>query len=291
MNALAEALSAKVAPSSEVFEMDMEDDDGDDVRFHTVCLDEIDRYRRIDEWLPSYHNILSMTALNCKRQLVKAGTASLILVDFLQYTRYGSLDSLRLNAFSNLMDLGMFKNDAILRWFLSVLGTDPSPYIRNSMLRLLGKTIGAIAIGESSEPVVSMTAPQDNLIIEQESSTDARKADLARKQSVQGALQALKNEIGTNDVLKKGLWDAVTSPANSLREISELLEICDHLYTQESSMIVVLKYPRKWTCAKVGKVCLLSSASLLALPKPNFLFSQTDDTSLHPKRPLHYKTD
>ena len=257
MNALAESLSAKVAPSSEAFETDMEDDEGDDIRFHNACLDEIDRYRRIDEWLPSYHNVLSITTLDCKRQLVKAGAASIVHVDFLQYTRDSTLDSLRLNAFSNLMDLGMFKNDAILRWFLFVLGTDPSPYVRDRMLRIFGKTVGAIAIGENSEPVPEGAAPQDNLIIEQESSTDARKADLARKQSVQGALEALKSEIGTNEVLKKGLWNAIISPTISLREVNELLGICEHLYAQESSMVVILKYPRKWTCAKVGKVCFL----------------------------------
>lgn len=291
MNALAEALSAKVAPGSEAFEVDIEDDDGDDLRFHNACLDEIDRYRRIDEWLPSYHNTLSTTALDCKRQLVKAGTASLTLIDFLQYTRHGTLDILRINAFSNLMDLGMFKNDAILHWFLSVLGTDPSPYIRDRMLRLLGKTIGAIAIGDNSEPVAPGTTPQDNLIIEQESSTDARKADLVRKQSVQGALEALKSEIGTNEVLKKGLWNAIASPAISLREMGDLLEICDHLYIQESSMIVVLKYPRKWTCTKVGKVCPLSFSFLLAFSKLILSSPNTeDDSSLHPKRPSDHET-
>lgn len=264
MNALAEALSTKLAPSTEGFGIDMEDDEGDDLRFHNACLDEIDRYRRLDEWLPSYHNILSMTALDCKRRLVKAGVVPLVPADFLQYTCDGTFDDLRLIAFSNLIDLGMFKNDAILRWVLCVLGTDSSPYVRGRMLRLFGRAIGAIAIGESSESVA--VAPEraayDSLIIEQESSNEARKADVARKQSVQGALEALKSEISTNLVLKKGLWDAVVSPLISLREIGELLGICKHLYAQESSMVVILKYPRKWTCTKVGKVCLLS---LLAL--------------------------
>lgn len=150
----------------------------------------------------------------------------------------------------------MIHNGTILRWFLFVLGMDPSPYIRDYMLRLFGKALGALAIGESSITAASATAQQDGLIIEQESSTEARQAVLARRQTVEGALNALKAEIHGNEVLKRGLWNAITSPILTLREIGELLCICELLYTAESSMIVVLRYPRYWRCAKVGKVRL-----------------------------------
>lgn len=254
MNALAEALSSKPASSSDAFDMELDEDDGEDLGSYNACLEEIDRYRRMDEWIPSYHNILSTTALNCKRQLIKSGAVSFRPVDFLQYTSERSSDYLRVSAFHDLVELGMIHNGAILRWFLFVLGMDPSPYIRDCMLRLFGKAIGALAIGESSIAAASVIAQQDGLIIEQESSTEARQAVLARRQTVEGALNALKAEIGVNEVLKKGLWNAITSPILTLREIGELLCICELLYTPESSMIVVLKYPRYWRCTKVGKV-------------------------------------
>lgn len=253
MISLAEALSSKPISIPDALEMEVDSDD--DLRFYNICLDEIDRYRRIDEWIPSYHNILSSTALNCTQRLIKAGVTDFQPADFLQYTRDGTFEDLRLNAFSNLMDLGALKMDPILRWFLFVLGTDPSPYVRDHMLRIFGNALGAIAIGESLESAA--TTQQDGLIIEQESSTEARRADLARKQTVVGALAALKAEIGTNPVLKQGLWTAITSPTLTLREIAELLEICGLLYTPESSMIVILKYPRYWSCAKTGKATLV----------------------------------
>jgi hypothetical protein len=256
MDALAEAISSKPAPSAGPFEIDLDEqeDEEDDLRFHHACLDQIDRYRRIDEWIPSYHNILSTTALNCKRKMIAAGAMHLRPLDFLQYTRDGTSDDLRLTAFRNLMDLGLIKNDAVFRWFLTALGMDPSPYIRDRMLRLLNRSLGAIAIGESGIPSPLTLAQQDNLIIEQESSTEARKADLARKQTVEGALKALKLEMSENEVLRMGLWDAITSPVFTLKEVGELLQICELLYEAESSMTVVLKYPRYWQCTKVGKV-------------------------------------
>lgn len=269
MISLAEALSSKPVSIPDALEMEVDSDD--DLQFYNTCLDEIDRYRRIDEWIPSYHNLLSLTALNCKQRLIKTGVTDFQPADFLQYTRDGTIEDLRLNAFSNLMDLGALKMDPILRWFLFVLGTDPSPYVRDHMLRIFGNTLGAIAIGESSE--LAATTQQDGLIIEQESSTEARRADLARKQTVVGALAALKTEIGTNPVMKQGFWTAITSPTLTLREIAELLEICSLLYTPESSMVVVLKYPRYWSCAKAGKATLVftPTARIRTTPIPKRL--------------------
>ena len=273
MKALAEAVATKPAPTTHNVD-DFEDDNGDDQHFHMACLEEIDRYRRIDEWIPSYHNILSTTALDCKQILAKAGIVDVRASDFLQYTPDGNSEYLRLNAFANLMDIGITKKDPVFRWFLFVLGTDPSTYVREHMIALFGKTLGAIAIGENSEAAVAKASQYDNLIIEQDSSTEERKAELARKQTVHGALSALKTELGANDVLKKELWNAIKSPTLSLQQMWELLEICDLLYLPKSEMVISLKYPRYWQCKKVGK--------------GKVLFSRTDRvrTNLAPKRQL-----
>lgn len=269
--------------------MNIDDDGGDDIIFHNECLGMIDRYRRMDELVPSYRNILSTTALNSKMQLIKAGATPLNTVDFLQYTSDGTYDILRLNAFTNMMELGMIKNNAILGWFLCVLSTDPSPYIRENMLHIFGKALGFIAIGEASPAISTEIAPLDGLIIEQDASTEARKADLARKQTVAGASKALKLEMGNNEVLKEELWSAISSSTISLRELGQLLDICEMLYTPESSMIVILKYPRYWKCTKTGKVrshsTFLSSHSPLrdGLANHNSPYSYLPDNAPLPK--------
>lgn len=268
MRALAEALAVRPPPTVHAFD-DFEDD-GDNDNFHNACLDEIDRYRRIDEWIPSYHNILSTTALDCKRILAKAGIINIRPADFLQYTPDGTSEYLRLKAFENLMALGMVKNDAILRWFLFVLGTDPSSYVREYMVHILGRTLGATAIGEHLEAAKAQESQGDGLVIEQESSTEARQADLARKQTVPGALNALKDELSSNPVLKTEIWNAITSPTLSLQQMGDLIDICDLLYTPETSMVVALKYPRYWTCKKIGKgkVFFSLSSRIRTTPMP-----------------------
>lgn len=272
MEALSEAMASKPAPNQDLDgDFTFDENDGDDLRFHNSCLEELDRYRRTDEWLPSYHNILSRTALKCTRILSKANVIDNNPTHLIQYTRDGTFDKLRIVAFSNLFEIGLTRNDALLRWFLFAMGTDPSPYFRSHAFRLFGRILASLAIGQESDS--SITSQQnDALIIEQEASTESRKADLARRTTVAGALEALKNEVKNNETLKKGLWTAITSPTLSFHEIKELLDICQQLYEPDSSMIVKFHYPRYWQCQKFGKGKLR--------------FSQTDKirTKLMPKR-------
>ncbi|KAL8714782.1 MAG: hypothetical protein Q9220_001295 [cf. Caloplaca sp. 1 TL-2023] len=253
MEALSEAMATK-PPLSQDSDGDFTfmENDGDDLRFHHACLEEIDRYRRADEWLPSYHNVLSKTALKCTRMLSISGAIDSNPSNLIQYTRDGTADELRITAFDNLFQMGLAKNDAVLRWFLFAMGTDPSPCFREHAFRLLGRFLGSLAIGQKVEDAAAATQ-QDGLIIEQEASTETRKAELARRTTVVGALGALKLEVQGNETLKQGLWTAITSPALSFRELKELLDICTLLYEPETSMKIVLQYPRYWKCTKVGK--------------------------------------
>lgn len=258
MKALADTVASRPAlPKNDLH--DFEDTGRDDLSFHKACLEEIDRYRRLDEWIPSYQNIVSTTALDCKSVMAKARVVEANPADFLQYTPDGTSENLRLSAFSNLMALGMVRNDAILRWFLFVLGTDPSTYVREHMLRIFGETLGAIAIGEDLENCKEQGAQQDGLVIEEESSTEGRQADLARKQTVMGALKALKDDIAANPVLKTELWNAISSPTLTLQQLLDLLDICDMIYTPDTSIVVVLRYPRYWQCRHLGRGKLLFS--------------------------------
>jgi len=252
MTSLAESISAAKPLSENIFELGNANEDN--VTFYESCIEEIDRHRRIDEWIPSYHNTLSATALDCKRRLMKTGGIPIKATDFLLYTQDGCYSDLRLTAFRCLMDLGLHRDDPILRWYLFVLGTDPSPYIRENMIHVFGKTLGSIAIGESSSKAADAAAMDNTgLIIEQESSTEARQADLARKQTIPGALAALKSELSDNSTLKSALWEAIESPTISLRQLGELLETCSLLYDTNSRMAVVLKLPRYWRCINNGR--------------------------------------
>ncbi len=76
------------------------------------------------------------------------------------------------------------------------------------MVRVLGRGLALVAIGEKKQPDTSAQAPS-GLIVDQEGSTEARRADLARTQTIPGAISALRRDLGNDEDLKQALWSAV----------------------------------------------------------------------------------
>ncbi|KAL4923460.1 transcription initiation factor TFIID subunit TAF2 [Aspergillus undulatus] len=215
------------------------------------AIAELDRYRRMDEWSSSYQNLYSRAALHCQMQLMQAKIADVDIMQFLPYTRVGTYDLLRHDAFECLVELDLFKTSELLRWFLFTLSNDPSVWLRWRLHNLFGKALAPVAFGRG---VANEPAPAaDGLIIEQESSTEVRQADLARRQTIPGALAALKTEVSSDQVLKESLWAACSSPTISVLELSELTDLCKILYDPITSKNIALKYPRYWGVKHQGK--------------------------------------
>ncbi|KAL2814503.1 hypothetical protein BJX63DRAFT_431405 [Aspergillus granulosus] len=101
--------------------------------------------------------------------------------------------------------------------------------------------------------VYKTPAATDGLIIEQESSTDIRQANLACRQTVTGALAALKVEVGNNQVLKECLWAACNSPIIEILELSKFADLCRVIYNPITTKKVALKFPRYWGVKHLGK--------------------------------------
>jgi transcription initiation factor TFIID subunit 2 len=193
-------------------------------------------------------------------QLMQAKIAEVDVMQFLPYTRVGTYDLLRLDAFECLVELDIFKSPELLQWLVFTMSHDPSVWLRWRLHGLFGKALAPVAFGRSviNEP----SAATDGLIIEQESSTEVRQADLARRQTVTGALAALKTEVAGDQVLKECLWAACSSPIIGVLELSELTDLCRVIYDPITSKKVALKYPRYWGVKHVGKV----SNSIILLP-------------------------
>ncbi|KAI9367852.1 hypothetical protein BJX61DRAFT_547091 [Aspergillus egyptiacus] len=212
---------------------------------------EIDRYRRMDEWSSSFQNVYSRAALRCQMQLMQAKVADVDVMQFLPYTRVGTYDLLRLEAFECLVELDIFKSPELLRWFVFTMSNDPSVWFRRRLHDLFGRALAPVAFGRNivNEPQTEA----DGLIIEQESSTEVRQADLARRQTVTGALAALKKEVADDQVFKECLWAACNSPIIGILELSEFTDLCRVIYDAATTKKVALKYPRYWAVRHLGK--------------------------------------
>lgn len=221
--------------------------------FEKSCLDEIDRYRRMDEWTSSYQNLYSRTALESQSKLAKAGLADFSLPHFLQYTRLGNFDMLRCAAFDALASDDLFteSNKIILRYFVHCMAAEPSPWLRYKLRQAFGKSLARKALGFSK--VVSGVVQSDTLLVEGAPVATAVGTDEARRTSVEGALNALKNEIGSHEALQKYLWQALNHPDVGYEDVKALLEFCQMIYPAEDHAIVAIRLPRYWKMDIVGK--------------------------------------
>jgi hypothetical protein len=257
-----------------------EEDEGEESRFLEACLDEIERYQRMDLWESSHHNTYTIAALRCKGRLMKAEKISPRLEEFLPYTKNGTSDVLCIEAFECMIDLFTVKNRLIMPYFLMVMGTDRSPYVRQELQRIFGKGLATVAMGlHKTEKVV-----KDVLTIDENDSTNQRQEDMKRKTSVEGAISALREELKTKHLPEKKmraikssgqngtatdditglqgafeyepegsepifscLWKAVVSPHITFQEERALLTYCKLLYQPAQQVIPRLQYPRFFT--------------------------------------------
>ncbi|KAI1495586.1 hypothetical protein F5X99DRAFT_116700 [Biscogniauxia marginata] len=232
--------------------------------FRDMALEEIERYRRMDEYSPSYQNCFTIAALDALCRLMKAKVISKDPLTFVQYLQDRTCDVVRIKACEALVELDLLANPAFLRFFLSLLGTDSSPFVRDRLFKALCRGLASIAIGENAES--GKQAPEKpaegDLIVEQDNAViEAKQKAKARKEDLTAALVALKEETADDDELQKAIWDTLNSPVLTVAERINILELCSILVDEDPSLAVKFKYPTYWTVHRGEKVrgrCLVT---------------------------------
>lgn len=177
-----------------------------------AAIREIERYQRMDQWQPTYQNIVSEVSLEIRKDLTLSGVKNAKMELFMSYTREGTLDTLRAKAFDCMVDLGALRNPTLMEYMCKVIGTDPSAYIRKRVYDAFSKGLGMIAVGDDKSK--ERNNPDANfgemMIIEDGGdSSNTRKDELARE-TIAGAVDFLKKQVGDDLTLKEGIWKAVT---------------------------------------------------------------------------------
>ncbi len=222
--------------------------------FTEKAIGELTRHQRLDEWIPTYQNIYTTTALDCAMRLIMARVTPFRPTEFLQYAQLGNADNVRLKAWECLVRLGMARKDTIVRFLIHEIHSDPSPYFRKQMLRIFGLAVGQIATGDVYEPIKAADGSADALIVENDAGSLDRASAIAR-QNLYGALRGLRTDLQGNLTLKIALEEALKSTTLSTSDISELLDFCEMVFSQQkqNKLPVVLQYPRYWRVQHLGK--------------------------------------
>ncbi|KAL6159487.1 Transcription initiation factor TFIID subunit 2 [Exserohilum turcicum] len=241
--------------------------------FMNKAIGELTRHQRLDEWIPTYQNVYTTTALDCAFKLVTSRVVPFKPTEFMQYAQLGNADNVRLKAWECLVRLGMFRKDSVMRFLVHEIKSDPSPYFRKQMLRIFGLAIGQVATGDVWAPEKAAETAADTLVVENEASNAERASALAR-QTLEGALKGLKSDLQGHQTLRSVLEEALKSTALSLNDVIEILDICDMIFDDKkvNKLPVKLALPRYWRIEHIGKAVLR--------------FKQTNKFRTTPKRPV-----
>ncbi|KAH9879402.1 hypothetical protein J1614_002842 [Plenodomus biglobosus] len=244
----------------------------EELRFQEKAIGELTRYQRLDEWIPTYQNIYTTTALECATRLTLNRVTPFKPSEFLQYAQLGNADNVRLKAWECLIRLGLFRKDNILRFMIHELRSDPSPYFRKQLLRIFGVAVGQVATGDIWMPEKANDVSSDTLVVEDAGNLE-RASALAR-QTLSGALRGLKSDLQDNQALRLAMESALQSTTLSTSDMSELVDFCDMVFDhlKRNKLLVKLKYPRYWKAEHLGKA--------------NVRFSKTDKIRMKPMRAL-----
>lgn len=260
MRCLAESLVTAAAPQ-QTFAINPDDEDDlmqenlEDEKFQKEAINELERYRRIDEWISSYQNIYSVTALECMRRLLEHGVVKNKKAEILQYTQSGNADEVRLAAWDSLVRLNLARRPQILKYLLHSLCDDPSPYFRDQLLRVLGRALGTIALKtQEAEKPAPKPIEVGGLVLEQEEPLAVQSVlqDLG-KSPPEFALIALKAALVDDEMFKAALWYVIQSPTLAIPEVVSFLDIAALIYDPTNGLVVHLRLPRFYTAKNLGK--------------------------------------
>ena len=234
----------------------MEPEDPDEP-FEKEGILAIERYRRIDEWETTYHNVYSVTALECLQKLTRAGMVKEKTKEVLQYTRPSNADLVRIAAFRCLTETGVTRKPSMMRYLLHSIAEELSPFVRSRLLACFGEALGHLALGdpEPSNSAGPMNGGEmDGLVLEQAASNEARQLEAMRKATPEGAIAALKIVLGNDEIFKKALWYATTARDITLDEVAAFCDVAALLYPAFASLKVVMSLPRAYSrCEHRGK--------------------------------------
>ncbi|KAF2261860.1 hypothetical protein CC78DRAFT_521139 [Lojkania enalia] len=268
MSALADSLASGRKAQDPTLSLE---DEAEEFEFTRKSIEEMSRHQRLDEWIPTYQNIYTTTALECGLKLMSRRVIPLTPTEFLQYTRIGNAENVRLKAWECLIALGMITKDSIIRFLVHEMSTDPSPSVRASLIRIFCNALGQLAIGDLPKFDLPAEPTNGDLVIERDEGPSDRAAEFARR-TLDGACKGLKTDLEDNIALREALEAALRSQTTSLHDVRELVEVCGLLYPQINALRLTIPLPRYWRAEHIGN--------------GQMRFYRTDKVRTTPREPL-----
>ena len=99
----------------------------EELTLRQLATQEVERLQVLDRLVPSFHNVVTLAALDFQLALVLANLRPLDLTHFVEYTREGNWTAVRVAAFNALLLLRGLQHKVLTRYYFAVLSSDEDP--------------------------------------------------------------------------------------------------------------------------------------------------------------------
>lgn len=201
----------------------------EELTLRQLATQEVERLQALDRLVPSFHNVLTLAALDFQLALVLANLRPLDLPHFVEYTREGNWTAVRVAAFNALLLLRGLQHKVLTRYYFAVLSTDEDPIVRLHLARGLCEALAvALATGElgvswQRQETLQEGDPRDS-VAEQE-------ALLAQEAAqVEQVIKALRREIGRSASVRDGFLAAFQASGDHVDTRLALMRLAELLF-------------------------------------------------------------
>lgn len=268
MRELLNALTEAVIPVNEKkklidFHLEKEEKLGyksNDEKFVNEVIEEIDRLRKIEEWVPSYHNMVYASCITQKTKMARSNLCEYSFEDLVKFTTPNNAEEIRLAAFEGLLLLGGLKVWEILRYFLHSLCLDNTTrHFKNRMVGALQKAICEAAVHGIPSVIddpefdslnklfnanKGLSNPNSMIVVEESQNTEvSSRRDALARASIEGTVVLLRRDYGIGKGLKKALWKLIHSSLLGLRERRVLFGLSEILYFEKDTYLIDMPVP------------------------------------------------
>ncbi|KAH8552281.1 hypothetical protein BGW37DRAFT_304462 [Umbelopsis sp. PMI_123] len=198
--------------------------------FVDAAIAEIERYRTRDIVIPSYRNIVTVNCLQVYTGFMLSGLMKTDLMLFMNYSRYGNYEDIRIVAFDSILLLCGLSDSTILKYMLDIAQHDPSAYIRHYVARALLVALGLMIRGNNRDnsAVEEFAEEEGRVIIE-----DAWRKRPNGLVEFHKAINDIRAIFSTNYELQHYLWETLNNKAATRldhRVLKYILQFCEYAY-------------------------------------------------------------
>lgn len=201
----------------------------EELTLRQLATQEVERLQVLDRLVPSFHNVVTLAALDFQLALVLANLRPLDLTHFVEYTREGNWTAVRVAAFNALLLLRGLQHKVLTRYYFAVLSSDEDPVVRMHLARGLCDALAvAMATGElgvawQRPEMLQEGDPRDN-VAEQESLLAQEAAQ------VEQVVKVLRREIGRSASVRDGFLAAFQASRDHVDTHLALMRLAELLF-------------------------------------------------------------